>query len=48
MTHQHIEAKNHFPLKTRNSHGTVETHGTPLHVLRNPTVPQNPCWRALP
>jgi len=28
-------SKNHFPWKTRNS------HGTPLHVLRSP------CWRAL-
>jgi len=27
MTHQHIEARNYFPKKTRNP------HGTPLHVL---------------
>jgi len=41
MTHQHTEAKNHFPYNTRNPNGTLETHGTPLHVLRNP------CCRAL-
>jgi len=41
MMHQQTEAKNHFPQKTRNP------HGTPLHVLRNPRVSRNPCWRAL-
>jgi len=38
---QHTEARNHFPSRTRNPHGTLTTHGTPLHALRNP------CWRAL-
>jgi len=47
MTHQHTEAKNHFPQKTSNPHGTLETHGTPLHVLWRPRVPRNPCWRVL-
>jgi len=41
MTHQHTEAKKNYPYKTRNPHGTIKTHGTPLHALRNP------CWRAL-
>jgi len=41
MTHQHTEVRNHFPSKTRNP------HGTPTHVLCNPRVPRNPCWRAL-
>ena len=26
---------------------TSNPHGTPLHVLRNPTVPRKPCWKAL-
>jgi len=47
MTHQLTEARNHLPYKTRNPHGTVKTHGTPRHILRNTRVPRNPCWRAL-
>jgi len=41
MSHQRAEAGNHFPWKSRNPHGTLKSHGTSLHVLRNP------CWRAL-
>jgi len=41
MTNQHTEARNHFPYKTKNPHGILKTHGTPLHVVRNP------CWKAL-
>jgi len=44
MTHQHTEARNHFPYKKR---GTFKTQVTPLHVLRNTRVPRNPCWRIL-
>ena len=36
MTYQRIEARNHFPYKTRNPSGTLKTHGTPLNALRNP------------
>jgi len=32
MTHQHTEARNQFPSKTRNPHGTLKTHVTPLHA----------------
>jgi len=28
MTHQHIEARNHFLHKAKNPHGTLKTHGT--------------------
>ena len=41
MTHQHTEARNHFSSKTRNPHGTLKTHGTPLNALWNPRVPQS-------
>ena len=34
-------SKKSFPLKNKNP------HGTPLHVLWNPRVPQNPCWKEL-
>jgi len=43
MTHQHTEARIIYPEKG----GTLKTHGTPLHVLRNNRVPRNPCWRIL-
>jgi len=33
--------------KTRHLHGSLKTHVTPLHVLRNTRVPRNPCWRIL-
>jgi len=46
MTHQHTEAK-YFPLKNEEPSRNLETHGTKLHVLRNPRVPRKPCWRAL-
>jgi len=36
MTYQHTEAGNHVSSKTRNPHGTLKTHGTPLNALRNP------------
>jgi len=43
-TGHYTEVKNKFSLKneepSRSLHGTLETHGSPLHVLRNP------CWRA--
>jgi len=45
--HQYMVARNHFPSKTRSPHGTLKTHWAPLHVLRNPRVPRNTCWRAL-
>jgi len=35
------------PKKTRNPHGTLKTHVTPLHVLRNTGVLRNACWRIL-
>jgi len=41
MAHQHTEARNHFPYNTKH------VDETPLHVLRNPGVPRNPCWRTL-
>jgi len=41
MTHQHTKPRYHFSWKTRNP------HGIPLHVLWNPRVSWNPCWRAL-
>jgi len=41
MTHQHTESRNHFPNKTKH------VDWTPLHVLRNPVVPRNPCWRTM-
>jgi len=44
MTHQLSEARNLSPNKTRNPHGTLKTHVTPLHVLRYTRVPRNPCW----
>jgi len=47
MTHQHIEAKIISPKETRNRHGSLKTHVTPLHVLRNARVPRRPCWRIL-
>jgi len=47
MTYQHTEARNHSPKKTRNPHGTLKAHVTPLHVLRNSRFPRNPCWRIL-
>jgi len=40
MTHQHTEAKIISPKNEKLSRN-------PLHVLRNPRVPRNPCWRAL-
>jgi len=45
MTHQHTEARNQFHEKTRNPHGTLNTHVTPLQ--QNSRVPRNPCWRIL-
>jgi len=42
MTHQHTEARNNFPWKTKNPHGTLKTHGTSRHVLRNTRVRRNP------
>jgi len=48
MTHQHTEARNHLSQKkTRKPHGTLKTHVTALHVLRNTRVPRKPCWRIL-
>jgi len=35
------------PKKARIPHGTLKSHVTPLHVLRNTKVPRNPCWRIL-
>jgi len=35
------------PKKTRNPHGTLETHVSPPHVLRNTRVQRYPCWRIL-
>jgi len=40
--------KKSFPLKqTRNTHGTLKTHVTPIHVLLNTRVPRNDCWSIL-
>jgi len=36
-----------FPEKKRSPRGTLKTHLTPLHVLRNTRVPRNPCGRIL-
>jgi len=47
MTHQHTEARNKFLENTRNPQGILKTHVTPLHVLWNTRVPQNPCRRIL-
>jgi len=35
------------PKNNEEPHGALRTHITPLHVLRNTTVPWNPCWRIL-
>jgi len=47
MTHLHTEAKIISPKETMNPHGSLKTHVTPLHVLRNTGVPRNPSWRTL-
>jgi len=43
MTHQHTEARNHYPYKARDPYNSQNL----THVLWNPRVPWNPCWRAL-